>query len=123
MSIKPQPKAFESILAITVGLLVLYIWKGYSWALYVSVGVALSGLLVPFLRDLIVWSWSKLGQGLGYVNSRILLTLVYVFVLVPIALIRRLFSSDSKIIKKRRSDTYYITRNHTYGAKDLVNPW
>ena len=43
--------------------------------------VALSGLVSGWLSDRFIYGWHKLGHALGYVNSRIILSLVFVFIL------------------------------------------
>ena len=48
----------------------------------------------------------KIGDILGWVNSRIILGLVYLLVLIPISLIMRAFGYDPLQIKNKKQKKY-----------------
>ncbi|PIB36216.1 hypothetical protein BFP72_12855 [Reichenbachiella sp. 5M10] len=116
-----QDKAYESLLVITVGLVVLHLWLGHEALLYASVAVGGLGLVSARLRWWIVYLWGQLALGLGYVNSRVLLTVVFYMMLVPIALLRRWMTRQSS--KTEKPSSYFQERTHVYSAKDFINPW
>ena len=49
--------------------------------------------------------WMKLGFVLGWVNSRIILGIIFIFVLLPIALIMKLFGYDP--LNKNKNKNFY----------------
>ena len=65
-----------------------------SWTLWVGVPSLLMGILSPGLLFYPYKGWMALGYALGWINSRIILGLVFLIVLQPIALIMRAFSYD-----------------------------
>ena len=67
--------------------------------------------------------WLKLGELLGFISSRILLTIIYYLFLFPIALLSGIFRGDFLNIKKKPVDSAYKIRNHQFHADDLKNPW
>jgi hypothetical protein len=71
----------------------------------------------------IEWAWFKLALALGWVNSRILLSVIYFVFLMPIAWVSRLFTKDPLTLRKRNTSTLFVTRNHIYTKKDLENIW
>lgn len=118
-----KAKIKEAQLVIVAGLLVIsYIFK---LAILVKIAMVL-GLIfvfVPFLGNRIVWFWFKLAEVLGWINSRILLSIIFFLLLTPLAFLSRLFSKDPLKLKKRPDDSVYRERNYKFVAKDLENPW
>ena len=116
---------YKANLVISTGLLVLYIFVFPNrYLLYTGTAVGLLTVLWPGLAQWISWGWYKLAEGLGYVNSRILLTLVFFVFLLPIALLYRLFNRNIFALRSGRTDkSLYKERNHRYSAKDMENAW
>ena len=54
----------------------------------------------------------KIGEILGWINSRIILGLVFVFVLQPIAILMRIFGYDPLRINKNGLTTYKEKRKN-----------
>ena len=55
----------------------------------------------------------SIGLALGWVNSRLILGLVFLFVLQPIALIMRIMGYDPLKIKKNKKSSYReVKTNH-----------
>ena len=76
------------------------------WTLYLGVLGITIGLIAPFLLYYPFKIWTKLGYALGRVISRILLGLVFIAVLLPIALVIRLFGYDPLRIHRKGEKTY-----------------
>ncbi len=113
---------YKNITVITAGFLALgFIFK-IDVLLYIAGGVSIGSVLIPPLAQLINWLWLKLALGLGWFNSRVLLSIVYFIFLIPIALISRIFKRDSLGLD-RKEVSYYAERNHSYKKEDLENIW
>lgn len=122
MSIK---KDIQNILIIILGFLVLFFffrWKGF---LVIGALLGIPGLLSPFLRTYILKGWNKLSGILGFINSRIILSLIFYLVLTPIALLSRIFSKDRLQLKKKKQKkgTYFYQRDYDYQPSDFEHPW
>lgn len=115
-------KIIEGILTVTVGLLIVHFLFDLPVLVKVALGIGLTGLFVPFLAKYIAWIWFKLSEGIGAVTSRVLLTLIFFFVLVPIAFLSRLFTKGDLQLN-RKKDSYFTDRNHRYESKDFENVW
>ncbi|MCR9290864.1 MAG: SxtJ family membrane protein [Bacteroidetes bacterium] len=120
-----REKNIETLLVITAGLLVLYYIFDSKYFILAAAIVSIGGLMFPFLAKGIHWFWYKLAMALGYVNSRILLSLIFFIFLMPVAWLAKLFSKDSLQLKKKtaKNDSYYVDRNYAYEKKDLENMW
>jgi hypothetical protein len=118
-------KSIESCLIITVGLLALFFWLKNPWLLRVALLVGAAGAFWPWGAAKIDQGWGLLAKGLGWVNGRVLLSVVFYLFLTPIAwLARKSGASNLQLRKKSGSeDSYYVNRDHLYEPKDLENTW
>ena len=83
------------------------------WTLWVGVPLLILGLVSPRLLNYPYRGWMALGHALGWVNSHIILGLVFIFVLQPIAFIMRLTGYDPLRIRQRGEKSYRENRqNH-----------
>ena len=77
-----------------------------AWTLWVGFIGLLFGITSPRLLYYPYKFWIKLGLILEWVNSRIILFLVYVIALLPIALVMRLIGYDPLRTKPKEVKTY-----------------
>ncbi len=114
----------KSILVITVGFLGLWFLtnKQHITLLYISLGVGVLSLLSSTIQDIILWVWDKIALVLGWINTRIILSLVFFVFLFPVAMLTRLKMRNLLQLKKT-TQSVYKTRNHTYTSEDLENTW
>ncbi|MCZ6672606.1 MAG: SxtJ family membrane protein [Verrucomicrobia bacterium] len=69
------------------------------------------GLIAPKLLAPIYAAWMKLAFLLGWVNSRILLSVIFFFLFTPIALVTRIFGRDALGRRlDRNAISYWIER-------------
>ncbi len=84
--------------AITVGLLLLMIsgflfWKdkaSFQPILIIGIILLASGLAVPTILKPVYWVWMVFATILGWVMTRVILSVVFLLVFTPIGLISRL---------------------------------
>ena len=77
-----------------------------TWTLWISFPSIILAILKPKLLFYLYKAWMKLGHILGWVNSRIILGLVYIIILQPIALIMRIYGHDPLRIKNFPQKSY-----------------
>jgi hypothetical protein len=125
---------FQSLLVIVVGFLVLYFifQRNYDWYffefkrsyfLYAAVGIGVSSLMFDAVADLILKGWMKIAEVLGFINTRILMTLVFFIFLTPFALLQRFLSRKNYLSLKDSEKTVFHTRDHQYQPEDFDNIW
>ena len=119
---KNRSKELESILVITLGFMGLYLWLDKVILLYVGFGIGLLALLSVRAGRFILFIWEKIALILGYINSRILLSIIFYLILTPIAFFSKL-SSGNKMTAKKDLGSFYKERNYTYSSGDLEKPW
>ena len=84
-----------------------------AWTLWISLPALMIGILKPRLLFYPYKGWMLLGLTLGWINSRIILGLVYFLVLQPIALIMKILGYDPLRKKKNNKISYRESKeNH-----------
>jgi hypothetical protein len=110
----PDRRAITSF-AIVMGLALSLIaaWRWYrgtaQWVVLALVAIAavllVLAAIAPSLLTPVYRGWMKLGALLGWVNTRVLLTLVFFLVVTPIGVIMRLLGRSP--LEARKRDSYW----------------
>ena len=83
------------------------------WSLWIGIPIFILGIIKPPSLLYPYKIWMLIGLLLGWVNSRIILGLIFLLVLQPIALIMKIFGYDPLKKKKTCATTYReIKRNY-----------
>ena len=77
-----------------------------SWTMFISLPFLISAILKPIFLYWPYQVWMKLGESLGWINSKLILGLIFILVVQPIALIMKIFNYDPLKLKKRNVNTY-----------------
>ena len=84
-----------------------------EWTLWVGFLGLIIGLTSPRLLYYPYKGWMALGHTLGWINSHIILGLVFILVLLPISFVMRLIGYDPLRTKLKEEKTYRENRiNH-----------
>ncbi len=116
-------RASETCLVIATGLLVIYLLQPAKPLIYAAIALGVVGAFVPSIAKWVDWAWYKLAEGMGWVMSKVMLSVVFFLFLFPIALLSRVFGKKDSLQLKKKSGSYWTERNHSYEAKDLENVW
>lgn len=111
-----------SLTVIAIGFGALYLFFRKEWML-VPVGTVFIGFLIGPVGEYIHLAWMMIAKVLGYINSRILLTVSFFLILTPVAVVARMMKKTNFRISADKADSLFITRNHLYSKKDLAQPW
>ena len=76
------------------------------WTLYVGFPALILGILKPSLLSYPYKIWIAIGIALGWINSKLILGLVYLIILQPIAIFMKIFGYDPLRKKKSNQLTY-----------------
>lgn len=118
-----REKQLETILVLILALGVLFWIYGTVYFLWAAGILGLIGVFIPYVADKIHWAWMKLAHAIGFVMSKVLLTIVYVLVLLPLSFLSRVFGSKNGVALKPGSKSYYTERNYTYTKDSMDNVW
>ena len=116
---KKQLLKFGLLLAFGFPILIGWLFPALAghgfrqWTLWVGVASLILGLTSPPLLYYPYKGWIIFGNLLGWVNSKIILGLVFIFVLLPVAFIMFLTGYDPLRIRRKGEKTYRENRqNH-----------
>ena len=98
---------------IVVGLLIISIKHNFTWGWFISgsliffIGFVFPQLLLPFQK-----LWMVISVLLGWLSTRIILSVLFYFILTPIRLTAKLFGKEFLDIKwKKQVSTYWNYRS------------
>lgn len=99
-------------LPLLIGFLIPLIFRHEFriWTIFIGLPVFLIGLFCPYKLDYFYRIWMRLGYLLGWINSRIILALVFFFVLQPISFFMKLFGYDPLRLTNIKRSTYRIEK-------------
>jgi len=112
-----------TLIVIIAGFLILsFLLKNY-WPAIIVTGICLPAFFIQPWSALIHKAWMGMAKILGWINSRIILFIVFFFILTPIAFFARMSGKLSFKKRNKNSETLFINRGHLYVKTDLENPW
>ena len=82
------------------------------WTLMISIPALIAGVFQPNILLYPYKIWMKIGFILGWINSRLILGLVFLIVLQPISLIMRLLGYDPLRMKNIKKKSYREVKNN-----------
>ena len=93
---------------IFLGLLFPLIFGHFfrTWTLWIGIPFLLVSIFNPRLLFYPYTFWMKLGHILGWINSRIILGLIFILVLLPISFFMKIFNYDPLRKKKNNKKSY-----------------
>lgn len=113
----------ETMLVLTVGCLAVYLVFHVRAMVWVSLGVGLTGILSPLLCHWIDRGWMWLARGLGVLSNAVLLSVVYLFVVLPVALVRRIGKRDKLTRFDGEATSNFAVRDNECKKEDLEKMW
>ena len=117
-------QARKTALVVAAVLAAIALWNLYRGrmvhvAVFASFAgvLVLIGLLVPVAARAFHRFWMALAGILGYINSRIILSLLYYAVFTPVGFVRRLLGRDPMRRRGPAEPSYWIQRETTRQSK------
>lgn len=92
----------------------------WPWALAAVVALLLAGLAPSWLRPL-ARGWMFIAHWLGFVNTRLLLAMVFFLIITPVAFLFRLMGRDALSLKHKRARSYWQTQEKTNSPESFKN--
>ena len=110
---KKQLKEFGLLVGLGFPIIIGWIIPSFAghmfraWTLLIGFPLLILAFLAPNTLFYPYKFWMKLGHVLGWVNSKVILGLVFIFVLQPIAFVMKFFGYDPLQKKKNSNTTTY----------------
>lgn len=112
-------------MAMVLLLLIVAASRKREGYLFLAIALQILNMTVPQIYKPVAVIWLGLSDLLGSVMSKILLSIVFFFVVTPIGLFRRLIGRDTLKLRafKAGKESVMLERNHMFVAKDLEAPF
>jgi hypothetical protein len=117
-----RSKELETTLVLVLTGGVLYWQYKKPFFLLFAFIMGLTGLLVPVAAKAIHWLWMKLAEGLGFVMNKVILAIIFIFIVIPLGWIAGKMGKSSVKLKQGGS-SYFKDRDHVFTKEDMENPW
>ena len=113
------------IIAVLFGLLIPWLFNKIIplWPWYLSGTFVILALFVPETLGPVYRLWMKFGHIMGWVNTRLILGIVYYTIIMPVGIIMRLFGHDPMLRKYNNSGSYRINSKQRTAKEDLERPF
>ncbi len=118
-------KILETNVALAFACLIIsFIFKLKIFT-YAATAILLIALFIRPLSNLLARAWLALSKIIGFLNSRIILTVTFYGVLTPIAFLYRMSKGDSMDIDEsgKQKKTLWHNRNLKYAPEDFNKTW
>ena len=99
------------IMFIISALLFYYDNLSYQIIAYIGVGFITLGIIIPIILKLIYILWMTFAVMLGWVMTRVILSLVFYLIMTPIGLITKLLGEDFLDLKETNVKSYWNNRD------------
>ncbi|MCK5175187.1 MAG: hypothetical protein KAR47_17470 [Planctomycetes bacterium] len=115
MTEKTELRKFVVTIAIALSLLgAIAAWRGRGYALWLFIFTAVFlsvGLLAPKTLGPVYVGWMAMAKMMGYVMTRVILTVLFYLVVTPVSITAKLFGKSFLDLKfDKNADSYWIER-------------
>ena len=118
---REQTKEFGMLSVLVMSFLAFYL-RQINLTVVIFI-LALLTLLFPVIFYPFAIVWFGLSRLMGKLSTGILLGIVFFVIVIPVGLIRKMFSLDGLKLKqfKKTKDTVLVNRDHIYVGSDLLH--
>ncbi len=116
-------RKYQTLLVMVAGLLVIWYFKRSDIFLFTAIGLAIAGALISPFAAAIDWIWYNLAAILRRMMSFVILSVFFLLILAPLAILKRIFSRNDAMQLRQPLTSTWKERNHLFAPKDIENPW
>lgn len=120
-----KEQAKDTGLAIILICLLLMHFAQYDFLLLPAIVVLVVTMTCPGILAPIARIWFGFSHLLGSVMSKVILSVIFFAVALPVGLLRTLAGADSMLMRSWKKGTHSVfkERNHTFAKGDLEKPY
>jgi len=117
-----SPRELRKFGLVTAGMLILFfdllipwIWNIAMpvWPLYPAVILVSMALIIPAALGPVYTIWMRFALVLGWINTRIILGLIFFLVFFPFGIVMRMFNDPMRRKFDHAADSYRVSSNPT----------
>ncbi len=120
-----KKEATDTGMAMALICLLLGHFLKHDFYYMLAIPVLVIDMTFPMFYYPVAVLWLGLTNLLGSVISKVLISIVYILILMPMGIIRRMTGKDALNLRgfKKDKSSVMVTRNYEFTAKDITNPF
>ncbi len=118
-----REKDLETGLVLITALVIIYLVKHWLPLLVAGLIIGVTAVFLKKPASWITWLWYRIVELLGKIVPKMVLSIVFLTVLLPLSFFFRMSGGDRLRLKHKARDTMWIRRDVTFSKDDLVKPW
>lgn len=115
--------SFTLLIGLGLGLPLLTAHPFLLWPWIIGGILLLISLIKPIALKYIYLPWMQIGQLLGWINTTILLSIIFFFLLTPVGIGMRLLGKDPMMRKFDKSVSTYRKKSTVYPTSHMEKPY
>jgi hypothetical protein len=120
---KQKTDPTKTVLTITVGFIVLYLFTKWNWTISIALAVGLTGLFSTRLSKIIDFLWMKLAMVLNLIMPNVLLSIIFFLFLFPVAVLSRIFGKNDPLNLKDKAGSNFKNSNRSFDKASFEKTW
>jgi hypothetical protein len=120
---KNKENHYSTIVLLITASLVIYFLKRIEFILYFGLVLGLMSILSSYLAHKIHVFWMFLGKFMNRIMPTIFLTLIFYFILTPLALLSRIFSNKDPLNRLNNKNSYFLNEIQQHKESDFEKLW
>lgn len=124
MTSKPTPnECRDTGLALSFLALLLWLAGHRSFFVYLAMLIILATMIWPGVMSYPARLWFGLSHALGTVVNKVVLSILFCLVVLPVALVRKALGKDAMGFRRwrDRKTSAFVVRDHLFAKDDLEN--
>lgn len=120
-----KKQASDTGMAIVLILLLVGLFSQNTLYYKIAIPVLVINMIFPMIYYSFAIIWLGLSHLLGTIMSKIILTIIYIVLVVPVGIFRRLLGKDSLQLSefKKGSNSVMKVRNYNFSPEDIEKPF
>lgn len=120
-----KKQASDSGMALVLISLIVALYTNENLYVKIALAMLVINMVFPRFYHPFAIVWLGFSNLLGAFVPKIILTIIYIVLVIPVGLIRKLFAKDPLLLKqfKKSTESVMKTRNHLFSSKDIETPY
>lgn len=118
-------QAKDTGMAMVLICLLIAIGSGKQKFILIAMLLLLINMIHPPIYKPLAKIWLGFSNIMGTIMSKVILTIIFVVLVVPVGFLRRLLGKDTLRLKewKKGSNSVFKIRDHKFTSDDIINPY
>jgi hypothetical protein len=120
-----KKQASDTGMAVVLIFLVIGLFSQNNLFFKIAIPLLIIDMIFPMFFYFFAIIWLGFSHLLGTIVSKIILTIVFTIMVIPIGIFRRLIGKDSLLLTKfnKSSESVMVIRNKIFTLKDIEKPY